>query len=103
MEHKDLETNKMLMYKIFFFNYIFAVSGFELIDRLLATDQSQYDQFKETDFREIQISKVDLLSKLIKSLMKVLNLLQSRSANHKMDQAIKQTGAKSQMERSQKR
>ena len=93
----------MLMYKIFFFNYIFAVSGFELIDKLLATDQSQYDQFKENDFRENQISKVDLVSKLIKSFMKVLNLLQSRSANHKMDQAIKQTGANSQMERSQKR
>ena len=95
MENKDLEANKMLMYKIFFFNYIFDVSGFELIDRLLASDPSQYDHFKEYDFRENQISKADLITKLIKSFMKVLNLLQSRSANHRMDQAIKQIGAKS--------
>ena len=95
MEHKDVEANKMLMYKIFFFNYIFEVSGFELIDRLLAADPGQYDKFKEHDFRDNHINKADLVLKLIKSFMKVLNLLQSRSANHKMDQAIKQTGAKS--------
>ena len=95
MEHRDLEANKMLMYKIFFFNYIFEVSGSELIDRLLASSPSQYDQFIEHDFRDNQISHVDLVLKLIKSFMKVLSMLQSRSANHKMDQAIKQIGAKS--------
>ena len=73
------------------------------MDSLLDCEQSQFEKF--TDASENlgkNMNLVDLVTNLLQSFMKILGLLNSRSANHQMDQVIKQSGSKLQVEKGQK-
>ena len=82
----------MLLYKLFFFNYILQITGNELMDNLLASEPSLYERFaedlaseSENDVVRGEKSNAELLTEFLKSLMIIVELLQSRRVNHMMD------------------
>ena len=88
----------MLLYKLFFFNYILQVTGNELMDSLLASEPSLYEKYAEDlvsseseaeGITSAKNSNAHNLNQLVNSLMIIIDLLQSRRVNHMMDQAIK--------------
>ena len=84
----------MLLYKLFFFNYILQVTGNELMDSLLASEPSLYEKYAEDlvsseseaeGTTSAKNNNAHNLNQLVNSLMIIIDLLQSRRVNHMMD------------------
>ena len=72
------------------------------MDSLLDCEKSQFEKF--TDASENlggSMNLADIVENLLKSFMRILGLLKSRIANHQMDQVIKHSGSKLQLEKGQ--
>ena len=88
----------MLLYKFFFFNYLFQVTGEELMDSLLTGDPSMYETYAK-DLHEGNSDKEDGessdeesvsdLKELTKSLLLLCETLRSKRRNWSFDCSIK--------------
>ena len=74
----------MLLYKLFFFNYILQVTGNELMDSLLASEPSLYEKYAEDlvssgseaeGITSTKNSNAYYLNQLVNSLMIIIELL----------------------------
>jgi len=79
---QETKPKKLLLYKFFFFNYMFQVSGEDVLDHLtkMSTDENK---------KQSNQDKLDALSELLQCFMMILNTLRSRKMNVEFDNAIK--------------
>jgi len=88
----------MLLYKFFFFNYLFQVTGEEVMDSLLDAKLSHYEVYakdlyegneKKVEQKVADKRNINLILDLVRKLQLILMTLRSRRRNARFDMAIK--------------